>query len=246
MTFGSYHLRYSAAMPASRLTTDMPIAYLREEVSFLLDRPVHLIIGSDERAAGARRSRRARLSRGDDRLLERLGARSRRAVRLAGGGDPRRHHAQAVQLRGHRRHPRRAHDIDTRSARAAAATGITAFAGRAMPISPSMSLNRLGATPRWRISSPISSIACFRRTMRIPGAALSDRAGHAARGIRSDRARRLSRHGPGARRQCRASSQRQNDIYGSVILAAAQMFWDQRLPRPGDRRRSIIASSPSA
>jgi GH15 family glucan-1,4-alpha-glucosidase len=28
--------------------------------------------------------------------------------------------------------------------------------------------------------------------------------------------------------------QRQNDIYGSVILAAAQMFWDNRLPRPGD------------
>jgi GH15 family glucan-1,4-alpha-glucosidase len=32
-----------------------------------------------------------------------------------------------------------------------------------------------------------------------------------------------------------ANSQRQNDIYGSVILAASQMFWDMRLPRPGDR-----------
>ena len=32
-----------------------------------------------------------------------------------------------------------------------------------------------------------------------------------------------------------AFNQRQNDIYGSVILAAAQMFWDMRLPRPGDR-----------
>jgi GH15 family glucan-1,4-alpha-glucosidase len=31
-----------------------------------------------------------------------------------------------------------------------------------------------------------------------------------------------------------AASQRQNDIYGSVILAAAQMFWDDRLPQPGD------------
>jgi GH15 family glucan-1,4-alpha-glucosidase len=28
-----------------------------------------------------------------------------------------------------------------------------------------------------------------------------------------------------------AHGQRQNDIYGSVILAAAQMFWDRRLPR---------------
>ena len=28
--------------------------------------------------------------------------------------------------------------------------------------------------------------------------------------------------------------QRQNDIYGSIIMTAAQMFWDERLPRHGD------------
>jgi GH15 family glucan-1,4-alpha-glucosidase len=31
-----------------------------------------------------------------------------------------------------------------------------------------------------------------------------------------------------------AANQRQNDIYGAVIMAASQMFWDQRLPHPGD------------
>jgi GH15 family glucan-1,4-alpha-glucosidase len=32
-----------------------------------------------------------------------------------------------------------------------------------------------------------------------------------------------------------AALQRQNDVYGSVILAATQMFFDRRLPRLGDR-----------
>ena len=31
-----------------------------------------------------------------------------------------------------------------------------------------------------------------------------------------------------------AVSQRQNDTYGSMVLTAAQMFWDERLPRHGD------------
>ncbi len=31
-----------------------------------------------------------------------------------------------------------------------------------------------------------------------------------------------------------AENQTQNDVYGSVMLAAAQMFFDRRLPRPGD------------
>lgn len=31
-----------------------------------------------------------------------------------------------------------------------------------------------------------------------------------------------------------AAGQRQNDAYGSMVLTAAQMFWDERLPRQGD------------
>ena len=31
-----------------------------------------------------------------------------------------------------------------------------------------------------------------------------------------------------------AASQMQHDAYGSVILAAMPMFFDRRLPRPGD------------
>ena len=48
ISVGSNYLRYTGGMSTIRLTTDMPVAYLRDEAFFLLDRPVHLFIGSDE------------------------------------------------------------------------------------------------------------------------------------------------------------------------------------------------------
>ncbi|MBS0517636.1 MAG: glycoside hydrolase family 15 protein [Proteobacteria bacterium] len=43
-----------------------------------------------------------------------------------------------------------------------------------------------------------------------------------------------------------AVSQRQNDTYGSMVLTAAQMFWDERLPRHGDlelyRRLCVVGN----
>jgi hypothetical protein len=46
-------------------------------------------------------------------VLARVGALSRAAVRVAGGGDPRRDHAEALQLRGDRRHRRRDDHLDS-------------------------------------------------------------------------------------------------------------------------------------
>lgn len=43
-----------------------------------------------------------------------------------------------------------------------------------------------------------------------------------------------------------AVEQRQNDVYGSIVMTAAQMFWDERLPRQGDhelyRRLCIVGN----
>ena len=64
-------------------------------------------------------------------------AQSRGAVRVAVGGDARGDHPQAVQLHGDRRDRRRAHDVDSRSADSRRATGTTATAGCATPISSS-------------------------------------------------------------------------------------------------------------
>ncbi|MCK7502392.1 MAG: hypothetical protein MZW92_80405 [Comamonadaceae bacterium] len=71
----------------------------------------------------------AALPRRDRRLLARVGALPEHSLRVAGRGDPRRHHAQAQRLRRHRRHHRRHDHLDPRGRRHAAATGTTATAG---------------------------------------------------------------------------------------------------------------------
>ena len=48
VTRGSNHLRYVMPHITLRLTTDAPITYLVEEVPFILDRPLSLILGPDE------------------------------------------------------------------------------------------------------------------------------------------------------------------------------------------------------
>jgi len=48
VSLGSNHIRYSGATATLRLTCDMPISYLMEETEFVLDRPVNLFIGADE------------------------------------------------------------------------------------------------------------------------------------------------------------------------------------------------------
>ena len=48
MTHGSNHIRYISAANTLRLTTDVPISYVIEEVPFVLEEPHTLILGPDE------------------------------------------------------------------------------------------------------------------------------------------------------------------------------------------------------
>lgn len=49
VAMGSNHVRYSApGAQTLRVTTDMPLSYLAEESEFVLDRPIHLFVGTDE------------------------------------------------------------------------------------------------------------------------------------------------------------------------------------------------------
>jgi GH15 family glucan-1,4-alpha-glucosidase len=48
LTRGSNHVRYAHATQALRLTTDMPLTYVIEGTSHLLDRPANLLFGVDE------------------------------------------------------------------------------------------------------------------------------------------------------------------------------------------------------
>ncbi|MEO1192024.1 MAG: glycoside hydrolase family 15 protein [Pseudomonadota bacterium] len=48
LTHGSNHIRYVGDGHTMRLTTDMPVTYILNETAFLLDRPMNLILGPDE------------------------------------------------------------------------------------------------------------------------------------------------------------------------------------------------------
>ena len=48
ITHGSNHIRYVMPSAALRLTTDVPISYMLEEVPFVLEQPYTLILGPDE------------------------------------------------------------------------------------------------------------------------------------------------------------------------------------------------------
>ena len=99
---GSHHIRFAADGLHYRVTTDASLAALLENRPVVLEQPLHFIIGPDETlqespAALAREFLGSTLT-----LLAGMGAHARGAGRLAGRGDPRGHHAQALHLRGHR------------------------------------------------------------------------------------------------------------------------------------------------
>lgn len=50
-TWGSNHVRWMLPDFTLRLTTDVPVRFVREETPFVLAHPVHLVMGADERLA---------------------------------------------------------------------------------------------------------------------------------------------------------------------------------------------------
>ncbi|MGE3871763.1 MAG: glycoside hydrolase family 15 protein [Parvibaculaceae bacterium] len=232
VSVGSNYLRYASGNTTIRITTDMPVAFLRDEAFFLLDRPVHLFIGSDEPLT----SRVDRLAR--DALDETVAYWNDWVRDLAVPFD-----WQEVVIRSAVTLKLCSFE-DTGAILAALTTSIPEAAGSGRnwdyrycwprdAYFTVMSLNRLGATLTmenfitYLINSVISSNVQFLAPLYpiVPGTPLEEYEAKALAGF----------HGMGPVRVGNgASSQRQNDIYGSVILAASQMFWDMRLPRPGD------------
>ncbi len=53
ITHGSNHIRYVGSDLTMRLTTDAPAAYLLDETPFFLEDPINLVLGPDETLAGA-------------------------------------------------------------------------------------------------------------------------------------------------------------------------------------------------
>ncbi len=231
-TFGSNHMRFVSGADVLRLTTDMPVSYVAQEVPFILHRPVNLLIGSDESVP----EKPDMLTR---EFLEETTAYWQDWVRDL-----------AVPFEWQEAVIRAAITLklcsyeDTGAIVAALTTSLPehAHSGRNWDYRYCWmrdafftvhSLNRLGATLTMEnyltyvlnavLSTDLGKLAPLYPI--VPGSSTEEISASGLRGF----------HGMGPVRVGNAAAaQRQNDIYGSVILAAAQMFWDERLPRPGD------------
>jgi GH15 family glucan-1,4-alpha-glucosidase len=233
VTHGSNHIRYQSGNGTLRLTTDAPITYLLEEAPFVLDTPLTLILGPDESVLGSipglSRDFLERTKEYWDEWVRYLSipfewqdAVIRAAITLKLCSYEETGAIVAALTTSIPEHPDSGRNWDYRYCWLRDAYFVV------------QALNRLGATRTMEdFIRYITNVAMLEPEQRlkpvygvVPGAALDEREATALPGYRG--------MGP-VRVGNLAAIQVQNDSYGSVVLAAAQMFFDHRLPHKGDR-----------
>ena len=227
---GSNHIRYLDGAQVLRLTSDAPLSYIVNEISFPLSRPVNLIFGQD------------------DPFLSAIETTSREFL------DRTRDYWQAWV-----RYLALAYEWQVEVVRAAITLKLCSFAETgaivaahttSIPEAPSSSrtwdyrycwlrdayfvvdaLNRLGATQIMEsYINYITTIASVDGEIQplhgiVPFSPLEERIAPDLKGFLGQGPVRVGNQ---------AANQMQNDVYGSVVLAATQMFVDERLPKMGD------------
>jgi GH15 family glucan-1,4-alpha-glucosidase len=231
-TLGSNHIRFTAPGAALRLTTDAPIAFIEAESDFVLTGPMTLVLGPDESfAASLTHMAREFQERTVEYWVEWVRYLSvpfewQEAVIRA---------AITLKLCAYE---------ETGAILAALTTSIPEAADtprnwdyRYCWLRDSyfvvQALNRLGATKTMEdFLRYITTTVALNPGQELqpvyalnPAAALEERTMPAFHGYRGMGPVRLGNA---------AFAQRQNDTYGSIVLAVAQMFFDKRLPRQGD------------
>jgi GH15 family glucan-1,4-alpha-glucosidase len=230
-TSGSNHMRFWRDEVPVRLTTDAPLAYVEREASFVLTRPVHMVFGVDEPFEGTLETTCREFSeRTRDYWLEW----ARRLAFSVDWQDEIIRAAITLKLSNFE---------DTGAIVAALTTSIPEgpksgrnwdyrFCWMRDAFFVVRALNRIGATRTMEhFISYILTIAAGRadKVRALYGIVhtdpLEERTASALAGYDGDGPVRIGNA---------ASAQDQHDVYGSIIMAATPMFFDRRLPRPGD------------
>jgi GH15 family glucan-1,4-alpha-glucosidase len=228
---GSNHIRYAGGVDTVRLTTDAPLSYIAHEAAFALIKPVNLILGPDEPFEAA-------VETAAQEFLERTRAYWLDWTRSL--AVPLEYQADVIRAA-----------ISLKLCNFEETGAIIAAHTTSIPEAPGSqrtwdyrycwlrdaffvikALNRLGATQTMEeYIHYITNIAVeAERPLRpvygiVPVDPLEERFATDLAGFQGMGPVRIGNQ---------AAEQMQHDSYGSVILGAAQMFIDERLPRMGD------------
>jgi len=230
-SLGSNHIRYSDEGTVIRLTTDAPLSLIDGEAPFILTRPLHLVFGPDEPFPGDLQSTcRDFVDRTRDYWMEwvrRLSIsydwqeaiiRAAITLKLSNFDE-----TGAVIA---------AHTTSIPEAPGSGRTWDYRYCWLRDAYFVVQALNRIGATRTMEefISFTISIASKPDQELRplysvVPTHELDEKIAPDLEGYRGDGPVRVGNAAVG---------QAQHDTYGSVILAAMPLFFDRRLPRPGD------------
>jgi GH15 family glucan-1,4-alpha-glucosidase len=228
---GSNHIRYIDANTVIRLTSDAPLSLIEQEAPFVLTRPIHLVIGPDEPFTGEITTTCREFSdRTRDYWMDWV-----RSLSIS-------YDWQEAIIRA---------AITLKLSTFEETGGVIAAHTTSIPEAPGSgrtwdyrycwlrdayfvvkALNRIGATQTMEefITFTLGVAANPNEALRpvysvVPTNSLDERTAPDLQGYRGDGPVRIGNA---------AATQVQHDTYGSIILAAMPMFFDRRLPRPGD------------
>jgi GH15 family glucan-1,4-alpha-glucosidase len=228
---GSNHIRFGVPEPVIRLTTDAPLSFIVHETEFALTRPLHLVFGPDEPFEGD-------LPRTANEFADRTREYWTEWVRRLFVA----YDWQSEMIRA---------AITLKLCNYEETGGIVAALTTSIPEAPHSgrnwdyrfcwlrdaffvvkALNRLGATRTMEdfisfILTVASGDADALKPLYaiVPSEPLDERVAERLAGFDGQGPVRIGNA---------AESQAQHDAYGSVILAATPMFFDNRLPTPGN------------
>ena len=230
-SIGSNHIRYHDDASVLRLTTDAPLSLIESEAPFVVTRPLHLVFGPDEPFTGELAH-----------IVDEFCNRTREYWMTWVRGLSISYDWQEAVIRA---------AITLKLSTFDETGGVVAAMTTSIPEAPGSgrtwdyrycwlrdayfvvkALNKIGATQTMEDFITFTlSIAANRDEMLRPVYSvvstdpLEEMTATALKGYRGDGPVRIGNA---------AAEQAQHDTYGSIILAATPMFFDRRLPRPGD------------